>query len=102
MQLNETAKNQIKKEIVRQLQDAAEISKIIIFGSFVRDPAPNDVDIAIFQTTSEPYLPLAIKYRTKLTSVARQIPIDVIPVRPNPEKSSFLDEILSGEVLYEK
>ena len=102
MRMNETEKRSIKDEVVRSLCDDAEISRVVIFGSFLTADAPNDLDVAVFQTSREAYLPLAIKYRMKLASVARRIPIDVIPVRPNPEKSVFLDEIMAGEVVYER
>jgi hypothetical protein len=29
------------------------------------------------------------------------IPLDVIPVRPNPEPGAFMKEIENGEVVYE-
>ena len=42
------------------------------------------MDVAVFQDSSETYLPLAIKYRSKLRSVSGLIPLDVLPIRPNP------------------
>ena len=102
MKLNEAEKRGIKAEIVEQLRGESEVSRIIIFGSFVKEKTPNDIDVAVFQTSKEPYFPLAIKYRKKLSAIADRIPVDVIPIRPNPEKSPFLDEILAGEVVYER
>jgi hypothetical protein len=43
-----------------------------------------------------------MKYRRTLRSVANKIPIDVIPMRKNPIKGPFMQEIERGEVLYER
>jgi len=72
-----------------------------IFGSFVTSDEPHDLDIAVFQDSDEGYYPLARKYRRMLRKIARMIPLDVIPVRPNPEQGPFLREIERGEVVYE-
>jgi hypothetical protein len=56
----------------------------------------------VFQDTDETYLPLALKYRRLLRSVARQISLDVIPVRLAAAGGLFLQEILKGEVVYER
>ncbi len=60
------------------------------------------MDIAIFQDSDESYYPLAMKYRRTLRSVAKKIPLDVIPIRRMPEEGPFMQEIQKGEVLYEK
>lgn len=101
MLLTPDDKTQIKRDVVRALRDESEIRKIVIFGSFTTSDNPNDIDIAIFQDSSEKYLPLALKYRRLLRSVAPDIPVDVVPVRPHPQSCSFLDEILKGETVYE-
>jgi len=64
--------------------------------------APNDIDVAVFQESKAPYLELAMKYRRMLRPVFRKIAVDVIPVRPKPEQTSFLGEIEAGEVVYER
>jgi uncharacterized protein len=95
-------KNGLKKELVEHLQIAPEISKIIIFGSFLVDDAPNDIDIAIVQNSKLPYLTLAMKYRKLTRSVARQLPLDIIPLKTGAINSSILDAIAQGEVIYER
>lgn len=91
------------KEILRQcLQGESEITKIVLFGSFVDSDHPNDIDVAIFQNSSEAYLPLALKYRKKVRPLTRHIPVDVFPVKDGAADSVFIHEINSGEVIYEK
>ena len=101
MLLTPEDRSQIKREVVAALRDQQEIRKIVIFGSFAASDDPNDIDIAIFQDSGEKYLPLALKYRRLLRHVAPDIPVDVVPVRPNPSPSAFLVEILKGETIYE-
>ena len=60
----------------------------------------NDLDIAVFQESEEPYLQLAMKYRRKTRSIASKIPIDIFPVNSDADSHSFLTEITSGEVIY--
>ena len=95
-------KEAIKKDVVQCLAGASEIRRIIVFGSFLTADAPNDIDVAVFQESKAPYLELAMKYRKMLRPVYRKIAVDVIPVRPKPEQTSFLDEIEAGEVVYER
>ena len=95
-------KEAIKKEVVRCLARASEIRRIVVFGSFLMSDAPNDIDVAVFQESRAPYLELAMKYRKMLRPVYRKIAVDVIPVRPEPDRSSFLGEIEAGEVVYER
>ena len=102
MNLEHAAKEELKKEITDRLAEFPEIHRVVIFGSFLHSDDPHDLDIAIFQDSDEGYYPLAMKYRKKLRSVANRIPIDVIPIRRNPEKGPFMQEIENGEVLYEK
>ena len=100
--MTKKAKESIKKELVKSLISEAEIEKIILFGSFIRSENPNDLDVAIFQTSKESYLKLALKYRRLTRNIARRISMDIIPIKSNTEKNSFLSEIESGEVIYEK
>jgi len=95
-------KKDLKRELVERLQMAPEILKIIIFGSFLVDDAPNDIDIAIVQNSKLPYLTLAMKYRKLTRSVARQLPLDIIPLKTGAIDSSILDAIAQGEVIYER
>ncbi|MGP8329798.1 MAG: nucleotidyltransferase domain-containing protein [Methanosarcinaceae archaeon] len=97
-----TAKDSLKKEIVQSLKSEKEIKKIMIFGSFSDSEKPNDIDVAVFQDSKEAYLTLALKYRKLIRSIIRKIPVDIIPIRANISESSFLAEIESGELIYEK
>jgi predicted nucleotidyltransferase len=95
-------KEKIKGDLAACLSREREVCKVIIFGSFLTSETPNDLDVAVFQDSDEPYLTLAMKYRRLLRPIADQIPIDVIPVRPNAAGSQFLTEICKGEVVYER
>jgi predicted nucleotidyltransferase len=94
-------KKQIIRDLAACLSREKEVCKVVVFGSFLTSANPNDLDVAVFQDSSEPYLPLATKYRRLLRQIADQIPIDVIPVRPSALSSQFLSEIQKGEVIYE-
>jgi uncharacterized protein len=102
MNLQRATKETLKKEISSKLSDFPEVQKVVIFGSFLTSSDPHDIDIAVFQNSDESYYPLAMKYRKTLRKVANEIPIDVIPLRPNSEKGPFMLEIQNGEVLYER
>ncbi len=95
-------KEAIKKDVVRCLEGAEEIKRIVVFGSFLTSDDPNDIDVAIFQGSKTPYLDLAMRYRKMLHPVLRKIAVDVIPIRPEPDRSFFLGEIEAGEVIYER
>ena len=92
----------IRQEIIKCLKSEKEINKIIIFGSFLVSEKPNDIDVAIFQDSKESYLTLAMKYRKLTRDIARWLPIDIIPIKANALKSSFLSEIEAGELIYER
>lgn len=101
MNITGKTKEMVKREIAAGLSGFPEVRRVVIFGSFVTSDEPNDLDIAVFQDSDEGYYPLARKYRRTLRKIARMIPLDVIPVRPNPAKGPFLREIEKGEVVYE-
>ena len=65
---------------------------------------PHDLDIAIFQDSYESYLILALKYRKSVRTIAEQIPIDIFPIKSTSTitQSSFLSEVESGEIIYER
>jgi uncharacterized protein len=102
MGMQSSTKEMLKKEISKKLSGFPEVRRIVVFGSFLTSNDPHDIDIAVFQDSDEGYYPLALKYRKILRSIANEIPIDVIPVRPNSETGPFMQEIGSGEVLYER
>lgn len=62
-------KNTIKRDLVARLQPAPEISKIIIFGSFIHDEAPHDIDVAIVQNSNLPSFIVGPKYALFLRSI---------------------------------
>jgi uncharacterized protein len=97
-----TVKELLKQEIVNSLKTEIEIKKLIIFGSFRMSDAPNDIDLAVFQDSNLSYLSLAMKYRKLTRHISKKIPIDIIPVKMNAEKTSFLSEIETGELIYER
>jgi predicted nucleotidyltransferase len=102
MMLNNIQKEDIKREVADRLGREKEVRKIILFGSFLSRSDPHDMDVAVFQDSREDYLSLALKYRRLIRSVTERIPVDVIPIKSDAERGMFLDEIESGEVIYER
>jgi uncharacterized protein len=102
MVLDSTQKETLKRDLVTCLADDEEIERIVVFGSFVTSETPADMDVAIFQNSRDAYLPLAMKYRRQTRSVARRIPLDIIPLKSGGSSSPFLKEIESGETVYER
>jgi len=100
MVLSESEKNELKQQIVNSLLSSNEIQKIIVFGSFLNSKNPNDIDIAVFQNSSEDYLTLALRYRKLIRVISKKIPVDVIPIKSDLGSNSFIDEIEKGEVIY--
>lgn len=101
MVISRAEKELIKNKIREQLSGQQEIEKIVLFGSFVRSNEPNDIDVAIFQNSTESYLSLALKYRKLMREIANMLPVDVIPLKTSAT-GLFLDEIELGETIYEK
>lgn len=95
-------KEYLKKELVESLRSEKEITKIIVFGSFLSSDHPQDMDVAIFQNSKEGYLELAMKYRKKTRALARKIPLDIIPLKAEVVDDPFLLEIALGELVYER
>lgn len=103
MILSALDKEQIKKDLVEKLKGEPEVCKVVIFGSFVTSSDPDDLDVAVFQDSDEKYLPLAMKYRRLTRSIARQIPMDILPFQVDVQGGWFLrQEVLHGEVIYER
>jgi uncharacterized protein len=102
MAISAEKKNFLKRELVERLQMAPEILKIIIFGSFLIEDTPNDIDIAIVQDSNLSYLTLAMKYRKLTRSVARQLPLDIIPLKAGATDGIMRDAINQDEVIYER
>jgi uncharacterized protein len=101
MTVSKSQKEHIKSQIREILSREQEIQKIVLFGSFVNSSNPNDIDIAIFQDSNEKYLPLSLKYRKLVRKISRILPIDVIPLKDNAT-GTFLNEINTGEIIYER
>lgn len=101
MTVSNHQKELIKSQIRKKLSKEQEVQKIVLFGSFVNSNNPNDIDIAIFQNSNEKYLSLSLKYRKLVRDISKILPIDVIPLKINA-KGTFLNEIESGETIYEK
>lgn len=95
-------KADLKRKLVSCLKADKEIVKIVIFGSFVNSDNPHDIDVAVFQDSSEGYLPLAMKYRMRTEAIANIIPLDILPLKSQIKTDPFLAEIAKGEVIYER
>ncbi|MBI5417205.1 nucleotidyltransferase domain-containing protein [Candidatus Poribacteria bacterium] len=102
MKLTKESKEALKKEIKESLSSQKEVNKIVVFGSFVNTDNPNDIDIAVFQDSSEPYLSLAMKYRKLTRKISKKIPLDIIPIKTNVINNWFFSEIETGEMIYER
>lgn len=100
--MNSEKKDKLKEEIIKKLKSEKEIRKIVIFGSFLKSNEPHDIDVAVFQDSDDNYLTLALKYRKLIREITRKIPVDIIPIRANVSEGSFLSEIESGELIYER
>ena len=102
MGLDLIQKKELKEELVDCLAGDQEILRIVVFGSFVTSETPADMDVAVFQSSDEDYIPLAMKYRRQTRRVSCRIPLDIIPLRAGITDSPFLREIESGETIYER
>ena len=101
MKFSKKQKENIKIQIKKLLSNEQEIQRIIVFGSFIDSSNPNDIDIAVFQNSKECYLELSMKYRKLVRELITIIPYDIIPIQINAS-GSFLRDIESGEIIYEK
>ena len=95
MPLSEDKKYNFIEIIKSQLSQFSEISKIVLFGSFVKSSEPNDIDTAIVQNSNDNYLKLSLKYRKVLRDLSKQIPLDIVPIKQGAN-GIFLNEINKG------
>ncbi|MCK5913093.1 MAG: nucleotidyltransferase domain-containing protein [Desulfuromusa sp.] len=102
MHLTQPEKDDIKRALVVSLRDESEITKIVVFGSFLTASDPHDLDVAVFQNSNQTYLPLAMKYRRKTRMLAKRITLDILPLKAGVQDSVMLNAIAHGEVIYEK
>lgn len=102
MHLTEPEKDAIKKALAISLRDEAEVTKIVVFGSFLTTSDPHDLDVAVFQNSDQTYLPLAMKYRKKTRMISSRISLDILPIKVGVQDSVMLNDIEQGEVIYER
>ena len=102
MTLTSQDKENLKKELAATLSEEPEVTKVVVFGSFLIASDPHDLDVAVFQNSDQAYLPLALKYRKKTRMIRRRIPMDIFPLKPGAAANFMLDEIARGEVIYER
>jgi len=93
---------QMKNALVRCLSAEPEVRRIVLFGSFLNVDEPADLDVAVFQDSKEDYLPLALKYRRLTREIARKISLDIIPLKLSHLNGPLPEDILQGEVVYER
>jgi len=101
MNVSNSQKDSIKSLIREKLSNEREIQRIVLFGSFVNSDNPNDIDIAVFQNSNEKYLNLSLKYRKLIRDISKILPVDIFPLKENA-KGIFLNEIETGEIIYER
>ena len=102
MPIDAAERERIKRDLVACLSGETEVRRIVVFGSFLTDSTPQDLDVAVFEDSDEGYLPLALKYRRATRAIAREIPVDIVPLRIGVTNGPFLSEIERGEVIYER
>lgn len=102
MVLTEQEKSNIKRELVESLRHEPEVTRIIVFGSFLTTNDPDDLDVAIFQTSDQSYLPLALRYRSRTRNIASRIALDILPIKADAQNCLMLEAISRGEVVYER
>lgn len=95
-------KTQVKNNIVDSLKGQKEIERIIIFGSFIYNDNPNDIDIAVIQNSDEGYLPLALKYRKLIRNISKKIAVDIFPILNGTDNGFFKKEVENGELIYDR
>ena len=100
--VTEQQKEVLKQRLVDSLKTEKEVCRIVIFGSFLDSSEPHDIDVAVFQDSDEKYLPLALKYRRKTRDIACRIPLDILPLKAGVQGEVFMDEIETGETIYER
>ena len=102
MKLDYSVRNTIKAQIKEIFLGEKEIDKVMLFGSFLSSEDPNDIDIAIFQSSQEDYLTLSLKYRKLLRKIITPIPVDLVPIISGRNNDFTLYELKDGEILFER
>ena len=108
MKIPEATKTELKK-IVRQVVDAYQPEKIILFGSYAygKPDSDSDLDLLIIKKTSDRFIDRWINIRQIVSDPKRSIPFDPIVLTPEEIEErlamgdQFVEEIIKkGEVLY--
>ena len=95
-------KQALKNRLIDSLKEEKDIKRVVTFGSFPNSEDPVDMDVAVFQDSSEGYIELAMRYRKLTRAISRTIPVDIFPVRSDAEGASVLPELENGEFVYER
>ena len=108
MRIPKTTRPQIDK-IVRQVIDAYQPDKVILFGSYAygQPDADSDLDLLITKKTSERFIDRWVSVRQIVSDADSSIPFEPIVLTPKELKErlaigdQFIEEIVTkGEVLY--
>lgn len=65
MFLSKEQKQELRDQIVASLIMDINVTKIVIFGSFLESAAPESINVAVFQESNEGYFQLSMKYKKK-------------------------------------
>lgn len=96
-------------KIVRQVVDAYQPEKIILFGSYAygKPDSDSDIDLLIIKKTSEQFIDRLIHVRKTVSDSERSIPLELIVLTPEELEErlaigdQFIEEIVTkGEILY--
>ena len=108
MRIPKTTRAQIDR-IVKQVIDAYQPDKVILFGSYAygQPDADSDLDLLIIKKTSERFIDRWVSVRQIVSDPDSSIPFEPIVLTPKELKErlaigdQFIEEIITkGEVLY--
>jgi predicted nucleotidyltransferase len=100
MKFDAASKERIYATLADHFRKYPEIKRVIVFGSFVSQEDPNDLDLAVFSENTEDYLVIALRLRRQLRALHLPLPVDLIPIHCQAEPSLFLSSIEEGKVVY--
>lgn len=99
MKIPEATKAELNK-IVRQVVDAYQPQKIILFGSYAygEPDADSDLDLLIIKKTSERFIDRLINVRKIVPDPERSIPFEPIVLTPDEleERLAIGDQFIGG------
>lgn len=102
MFLSKEQKQRLKDQINASLTSDTNVTKIIIFGSFLESAAPESINVAVYQDSTEGYFQLAMKYRKKVKALTNKIKINIYPIRNSIEETTILSEMEMMEVIFQR